>query len=136
MTTVLMFVNGQAMSGGELNDSLAGARFAGRVRTAPEYRFYSFADVFPGIRHTGADGWSVPGELYEVSYADLFGRLLPREPAELELSVIRLDDGRHSLSMVCRSGATEAGTVTEITHTDGWLGHLRDGASPGPGGSR
>ncbi|MBN9759763.1 MULTISPECIES: gamma-glutamylcyclotransferase [unclassified Pseudonocardia] len=121
--SVRMFVNGQAMSGGPLHDALAGARFLGPVRTAPDYRFFSFDDVFPGIAPVPDGGWSVPGEIYEISYTQLRRDLLPREPAELELSVIELEDGTGSLSMVCRTlpGATDA---VEITAAGGWREHL------------
>lgn len=40
MATVTMFVNGQALSGGTLNDALAGATFLGAVDTAPNYQFF------------------------------------------------------------------------------------------------
>jgi gamma-glutamylcyclotransferase (GGCT)/AIG2-like uncharacterized protein YtfP len=119
-----MFVNGQAMSGGPLNDALASARFVGRVRTAPTYRFFSFDDVFPGLAPVQDGGWSVPGEVYEVSYAELRDKLLPREPAELELSVIELEDGRGALSMVCRSLPSDNDPAQEITVPGGWRQHL------------
>jgi gamma-glutamylcyclotransferase (GGCT)/AIG2-like uncharacterized protein YtfP len=122
--TVLMFVNGQAMSGGPLNDALAAARFVGQVRTAPAYRFFSFDDVFPGLARVAHGGWSVPGEVYEVTYAELREKLLPREPAELELSVIELEDGRGALSMVCRALPDSDGTAHEITVPGGWRQHL------------
>ncbi|MFI7453790.1 gamma-glutamylcyclotransferase [Nonomuraea sp. NPDC049714] len=121
---VTMFVNGQAMSGGELNDALAVARFTGKVCTAPRYRFYSFHDTFPGLLPAGAGGWGVPGETYQISYTDLRERLLPREPSELELTVIELEDGRGSLSMVCRSDPAGLPGVTEITEPGGWREYL------------
>ncbi|MFI5716207.1 gamma-glutamylcyclotransferase [Nocardia sp. NPDC051750] len=120
---VLMFVNGQAMRGGSLHDALASARFRGAVRTAPRYRFFSFDDVFPGLAMVSEGGWAVPGEIYEVSYADLRDKLLPREPAELELSVIELEDGRGSLSMVCRRLPGPGDPVCEITGPGGWREH-------------
>ncbi|MDT0268771.1 hypothetical protein RM844_21010 [Streptomyces sp. DSM 44915] len=126
--TVTMFVNGQAMGGGELNDALAGARFLGPVRTAPRYRFLSFDDRFPGLLPDEEAGWSVPGEIYQVSYRDLRERLLPREPAELELSAILLEDGRGSLSMVCRQPVVPGGRVREITAAGGWRAHLAETA--------
>lgn len=119
--TVLMFVNGQAMSGGSLNDALASARFLGPVRTAPVYKLYSFGDVFPGLAKVSDGGRHVPGEVYEVSYRELRDKLLPREPAELELSIIELEDGRGSLSMICRD-LPEPGR--EITAAGGWREHL------------
>ncbi|MGV9803069.1 allophanate hydrolase-related protein [Mycobacterium sp. NPDC003449] len=127
--TVLMFVNGQAMSGGPLNDALARARFVGPVRTAPAYRFFSFDNVFPGLAPVPDGGWSVPGEVYEVSYAELRDKLLPREPDELELSVIELEDGRGALSMVCRFLPDGAERTQEITVPGGWRQHLDEPTS-------
>jgi len=122
--TVRMFVNGQAMSGGELHDSLADARFLGPVRTAPRYRFYSVRDEFPGVYPAPDGGATVPGELYEAPYELLREQLLPREPAELELGVIELADGSGTLSMVMRTAALELPGVTDITAAGGWLAHL------------
>ncbi|MDV8071147.1 hypothetical protein R4P64_32020 [Rhodococcus sp. IEGM 1366] len=127
--TVLMFVNGQAMSGGSLNDALSSARFVGAVRTAPAYRFFSFDDEFPGLAPVDVGGWSVPGEIYEVSYAELREKLLPREPDELELSVIELEDGRGSLSMVCRSLPLVTDSAREITTPGGWREYLAAAAT-------
>lgn len=128
-TTVTMFVNGQAMSGGSLNDALSSARFIGKIRTAPHYKFFSFSDEFPGLIKAPNGGWSVPGEIYEVSYAELREKLLPREPAELELSVIELEDGSGSLSMVCRT-LPSAAEAQEIVAQGGWREHLAAHRAP------
>lgn len=122
-TTVRMFVNGQAMSGGSLHAALRDAAFLGRVRTASRYAFYAVRDEFPGVVAVTRNGRSVPGELYEVTYADLRDRLLPEEPSELELGVIELDDGTGCLSMVMRRGL-DLSDYALISHEDGWLGHV------------
>ena len=119
-----MFVNGQAMSGGSLHDALDGALLLGAVLTAPRYRFYSVRDEFPGLHPVGEGGAAVPGEVYEVPYAMLRDRLLPREPAELELGVIELADGSGSLSMRMRAWALEQDGVTDISDAGGWLAYL------------
>ncbi|MEU1981039.1 gamma-glutamylcyclotransferase [Nocardia sp. NPDC019395] len=124
MAQVTMFVNGQAMSGGTLNDALHNARFLGRVVTAPKYRFYSVRDEFPGLHPVAEGGTAVPGELYEVEYDVLREELLPREPAELELGVIELADGRGSLSMRMRESALAAADITDISDRGGWLAYL------------
>lgn len=124
MENVRMFVNGQAMSGGPLHDALTGARFLGPVRTAPGYRFFAVRGEFPGLHPVPAGGVAVPGELYELPYAMLRDRLLPREPPELELGVIELDDGRGSLSMRMRAGALELPGLLDISGAGGWLAHL------------
>ncbi|WP_328394294.1 allophanate hydrolase-related protein [Nocardia sp. NBC_00416] len=124
MALVTMFVNGQAMSGGTLNDALDNARFLGRVTTAPRYRFYSVRDEFPGLHPVAEGGAAIPGELYEVEYDVLREELLPREPAELELGVIELADGSGSLSMRMRETALGAPDVTDISDRGGWLAYL------------
>jgi gamma-glutamylcyclotransferase (GGCT)/AIG2-like uncharacterized protein YtfP len=120
MERLTMFVNGQAMSGGSISDALAEATFLGAVSTAPLYRFYSVRDEFPGLYPCEDGGRSVPGELYEVSYRILRERLLPKEPAELELTVIALEDGRGSLSMRMREDAITAPGVKDISDHGGW----------------
>ena len=124
MDTVRMFVNGQAMRGGSLHDALDQARFLGPALTAPRYRFYSVRDEFPGLHPAGEAGFAVPGEIYEMPYAMLRDRLLPREPRELELGVIELSDGQGSLSMRMREWALDADGVTDISAAGGWLAYL------------
>lgn len=124
MDTVRMFVNGQAMRGGSLHDALDEARFLGPALTAPRYRFFSVRDEFPGLHSVGEAGFAVPGEIYEMPYAMLRDRLLPREPEELELGVIELSDGRGSLSMRMRGWALDADGVTDISEAGGWLAYL------------
>jgi gamma-glutamylcyclotransferase (GGCT)/AIG2-like uncharacterized protein YtfP len=120
---VRMFVNGQALRGGSLSDALADATFLGPVETAPGYRFYSVRDEFPGLLPVETDGRAVPGEVYELPYEMLRTRLLPREPAELELTVIELADGRGSLSMRMRVDALDAPGVLDISDAGGWLAY-------------
>ncbi|MGP8291403.1 allophanate hydrolase-related protein [Vreelandella zhanjiangensis] len=122
--TVLMFVNGQAMSGGSINFALQDAKFLGAVKTAAKYRFYSVRDEFPGLWPVEQDGQAIPGELYELPYAQLRESLLPNEPSELELGVIELEDGSGSLSMKMREEEINSEGVVEITDQGGWLKYL------------
>lgn len=124
MALVTMFVNGQAMSGGTLNDALHDARFVGKVDTAPRYRFFSVRDEFPGLHPVPSGGFVVPGELYEVEYDVLREALLPREPEELELGVIELADGSGSLSMRMRESYLAEPGVTDISDRGGWASYL------------
>src|SRR5947208_523867 len=104
-----LFVNGGGMSGGELHHNIADHPFLGAVRTAPNYRFYSVRDEFPGIVLADeGQGSSIAGELYDVPLATLREKFVPDEPAELELGVIELDDGSSVLSMVLRPGEAES----------------------------
>lgn len=126
MSELRMFVNGQAMSGGSINFALKDAKFVGAARTAKKYRFHSFWDDFPGLRVAGPGevGYSIPGELYEVSYQILREDLLPNEPAELELTVIELEDSSGSLCMGIRDGVHQLDRVTDISDRGGWRNYL------------
>lgn len=120
-TTVTFFVNGEGMRGGRLNDGLSAARFVGATETAPIYRFYSVRDEFPGLYPApDGEGSAVPGEAYEVDYETLRSTFLPREPAELELGVIRLTDGRGSLCMILRDRHLDDADVRDISAEGGW----------------
>lgn len=128
MELVKMFVNGQAMSGGQISAGLRNARFLGPTHTAPGYRFYSVRDDFPGLVPVMQGGASIFGELYEVSYTALRSELLPLEPPELELSIVELADGTGSLSMVMRAEALTMEGIEDITAHGGWHSYL-EGAS-------
>lgn len=119
-----MFVNGQAMSGGTLNHALTGARLVGDATTATRYRFYAVRDEFPGLYPVSEGGVGVPGEVYEIEYATLREKLLPNEPAELELTVIQLDDGTGSLCMKMREESLRLPDVVDISDRGGWLAYL------------
>lgn len=123
-TPLLMFVNGQAMSGGLINHNLAEAKFLGQALTAPKYRFFSVRDEFPGIHAVEEDGYSVPGELYEVTYDILGDKLLPSEPLELELGVIELQDGSGTLCMQMRQEWLGHQDLTDISDKGGWRAYL------------
>ena len=119
--TVTLFVNGEGMRGGRLNEGLGSARFIGPVATAPLYRFYSVRDEFPGLyRATDGAGSAISGEAYDVDYETLRTTFLPREPIELELGVILLADGRGSLSMVLRDQYVGDIGVRDISTEGGW----------------
>lgn len=122
---VRMFVNGQAMRGGTLNDALLDAGFLGEQRTSPSYRFYTVRDEFPGLYAAApGNGVRIAGEVYRVSYTQLREELLPREPPELELTVIQLEDGTGCLSMRLREAALTQPGVEDITIHGGWRAYL------------
>ena len=119
--TVKMFLNGGGMRGGSVHHHIEGiAEFAGEVRTAPKYRFYSVRDEFPGIHLVGDGGHAVVGELYKLPLGVLRDRLLPAEPVELELSIIELEDGSASLSMVMREAELHSEGVVDISTHGAW----------------
>ncbi len=121
---VRMFLNGQAMRGGEFHPLLGGAPFLGEVSTAPGYRFFSVRDECPGLLpDPGADS-AIEGELYELRLELLRDVILPGEPPELEFGVIRLADGSACFSMLLGRAEPARGVHKEITEFGGWRAYL------------
>jgi len=117
-----LFCNGGAMRGGNLHHNVSAHPFRGAVRTAPHYRFFSVRGEFPALLLTETGGASIEGELYDVSLSDIRTDFLPEEPAELELTVIELDDGRSVLAVGLRPGLSDSmgDELTDITEHGGW----------------
>lgn len=117
-----LFCNGGAMRGGNLHHNVAQHRFLGAIRTAPIYRFFSVRDEFPGLLLSPQSGASIEGELYDVPLDNIRTDFLPEEPAELELTVIQLQDGRSVLAVGLRPGLvdTMGDQLIEITADGSW----------------
>ena len=58
-------------------------------------------DEFPALLLSETGGAAIEGELYDVPMDDIRTDFLPEEPAELELTVIELADGRSVLAVAC-----------------------------------
>ena len=123
----LMFLNGGAMRGGPLHHLLLDAPLVGEVRTAARYRFYSVDDRFPALRAVSDGGVEVAGEVYDVPMEVLRESLLPAEPADLELGVIELADGRPSLAMVLRREFSAHTDLTDISDIGSWRTYRGEG---------
>lgn len=120
METVKMFVNGEAMRGGRLAPNLEKATFRGETRTAARYRFFSVRNEYPALLPVDEGGHQIQGELYEVSYSDLRDLLLPKEPPELELTLIELEDGTGSLCMRLRPDCVSIPGLEDISQLGSW----------------
>ncbi|MDT7746676.1 MAG: allophanate hydrolase [Pseudonocardiales bacterium] len=124
-TGIDLAVFGAHLRGHPLNGELTtlGARFAGTVATAPEYRMFALPTEppKPGVLRVAAGGAALPGERWTLSPAAL-GRFLAGLPAPMSLGVIELDDGGTVLGFHCNSVAAEAGV--DITHHGGWPAYL------------
>ncbi|MER8098858.1 gamma-glutamylcyclotransferase [Kitasatospora sp. NPDC094016] len=118
-----IFFNGQAMVGGPFHAKVADS-LVGPARTAPGYRFFSIDDVCPGLLADPTVDTAIEGELYDITLERLRDVILPGEPRELELGVIKLDDGSACLSMLLARGEVERGVHREITHHGGWRAYL------------
>jgi hypothetical protein len=127
-----MFLNGTAMSGQPDHHAVAGSAFLGPRRTAAHYRFVAVRNAFPGLLPMSEGGSSIAGELYEISEDQLFGSLMPEEPAELELGTIQLEDGEIVNAMHLQPDRIVPGDlVVDITVFGGWRHyqqHLADTA--------
>jgi gamma-glutamylcyclotransferase (GGCT)/AIG2-like uncharacterized protein YtfP len=126
---VFLMTNGEGMRGGRVHHNIEGHPFLGEVETAPKYRFFSVRDEFPAIFPASPDGGGpVRGELYDVPLEVLRDAFLPDEPAELELGVVELADGRGTLCMVLR--ASEQGKHRDNTEHGGWRAYRATLAGP------
>jgi hypothetical protein len=67
-----------------------------------------------------SDGVEVSGEAYDLPMEVLRDSLLPAEPAELELGVIELADGRPCLAMVLRREFAAHTGLKDISGYGSW----------------
>ena len=128
----LMFLNGDGMRGGRAHYTIESVPLVGERRTAPLYRFYSVRDEFPALYPAAEGGQPIAGELYDVPMGPL-SALLATEPAELELSIIELEDGELSFAMVMREAEHGLGIHKDITSFGGWRAYRAVSLSEGPG---
>ncbi|HVK23574.1 MAG TPA: allophanate hydrolase [Actinokineospora sp.] len=121
-TGVDLVVFGAHMRGQLLNPQLTalGARFAGDVHTAPEYRMVAIPGhpEKPGIVHTGPEnGASLPGERWTLAPAAL-GLFLAALPAPMSLGQVALADGGSAVGFHCDFAT--ARDCVDITGHGGW----------------
>jgi hypothetical protein len=125
-----MFLNGGGMRGGSLHHLLGGAPLVAEIRTAPLYRLYSVGDRYPALQlaaagpEPGAAGSPIAGEVYDLPLDLLRDDLLPAEPPELELGVIKLSDGTAALGMILRRPCPALNDLIDITRFGGWRSYL------------
>ena len=115
-----MFLNGGGMRGGSLHHLLRGAPLIAEIRTAPVYRLYSVGDRYPALRLADGPGAAIAGEVYDLPLDVLRDDLLPAEPPELELGVVKLADGTAALGMILRRPCPPLHDLTDITSYGGW----------------
>jgi gamma-glutamylcyclotransferase (GGCT)/AIG2-like uncharacterized protein YtfP len=122
----LMFLNGTAMSGQKDHDAHRGSQFLGPARTAARYRFFAIRDEFPGLLPVERDGRVIEGELYDIPEEILRDRLLPSEPAELELGTIELIGGELVYAMqLVPSRLLPSDRVVDISELGGFRAYQR-----------
>ena len=125
-----MFLNGGGMRGGSLHHLLGGAPLIAEIRTAPLYRLYSVGDRYPALQlaaespDPGAAGSAIAGEVYDLPLGLLRDDLLPAEPPELELGVIKLADGAAALGMILRRPCPALNDLIDITRFGGWRSYV------------
>jgi allophanate hydrolase len=116
-----LVVVGAHLSGEPLNSELSGrgARLAGTVRTAAEYRLYALDTTVakPGLVRVGPDGHSVEGELWLLPPARL-GEFLSALATPMTLGPVLLDDGRTVTGFLCEPHAIAG--ARDISHYGSW----------------
>ena len=122
----IMFLNGSAMAGQKDHSCHAGSTFLGPARTAAAYRFFAVRDEFPGLLPVTSGGRSIDGELYDLPEEVLYERLLPAEPAELELGIVTLLDGEQVHAMIlCPDRLNRGDKVVDISELGGFRAYQR-----------
>jgi hypothetical protein len=125
-----MFLNGGGMRGGSLHHLLGGAPLVAEIRTAPLYRLYSVGDLYPALQlaaespEPGTAGSAIAGEVYDLPLDLLRDDLLPAEPPELELGVIKLSDGTAALGLILRRPCPVLNDLIDISRFGGWRSYL------------
>jgi allophanate hydrolase len=121
-----LVVVGAHMSGEPLNAQLSdhGAQFAGRVRTAAEYRMYALptVPVKPGLVRVGQGGHHIDGELWLLPSARL-GELASTLPEPMALGRLILDDGVSVTGFLCEPYAVT--DAEDISHYGGWRAYRK-----------
>ena len=124
-TGLSLLVVGAHLTGQPLNGQLTavGGRYAGPVRTAPEYRLHALPTQppKPGLVRVTSGGAAVAGEVWELPPAAL-GPFLAALPEPMVLGKVRLADGTSVTGFLCEAAATV--DAPDITAHGGWLGYL------------
>jgi allophanate hydrolase len=120
-----LVVFGAHLRGQPLNHQLTrlGARYAGVVRTAPEYRMVALptTPAKPGIVRDATAGASLAGERWTLSPAAL-GTFLAGLPAPMALGPITVDGGEQVLGFHCDPDSARSGA--DITRYGSWTAYL------------
>jgi gamma-glutamylcyclotransferase (GGCT)/AIG2-like uncharacterized protein YtfP len=123
--TMLMFLNGTAMSGFADHVHVQGSKFLGPRRTVARYRFYAVRDEYPGLVEVESRGVAILGELYEMERLVFEEQLLPNEPRELRRGEVDLEDGTRSHVMILdldRVPSTDR--LVDIGSFGGWRAYV------------
>ncbi|QUQ63894.1 allophanate hydrolase [Kutzneria sp. CA-103260] len=120
-----LVVFGAHLRGQPLNHQLTdlGARYAGEVRTAPEYRMVALRTepAKPGVVRDSARGAALAGERWTLSAAAL-GTFLAHLPAPMALGPVLLDNGDQAIGFHC--DPETAATGVDITRHRSWTAYL------------
>jgi gamma-glutamylcyclotransferase (GGCT)/AIG2-like uncharacterized protein YtfP len=95
-----LFVYGDLLRGMERHRELADGEFLGEARTLAQYGLYALDGIHPVLSWAGGRGWTVVGELYQLSER-AFERLLGAEPPGVYRACVVLANGRAVESTVC-----------------------------------
>jgi allophanate hydrolase len=95
------------------------------TRTAPRYRLYALAGMFPPKPGLAPDapGAAIECEVYAIGEAEL-GRFLAGVSSPLAIGPVELGDGSVVPGFVATAGALDG--ATDITRFGGWRAYLAD----------
>lgn len=116
-----MFIIGHSLRGEKAHDSLGDSRLIKETRTEAGWKLSVVNGKYPALHPVDSNGANIEGELYEMDFATFKDRLLPQEPAELELTALTLEDGSGSFAMKLRGEAQDGiADLRDISSFGGW----------------
>lgn len=125
--TITIAVCGAHMDGLPLNKDLLsrGARFAEKVSSASDYKFYALAGGPPHrpgmVRCETGKGHKIEMELWDMPVSE-FGSFMQTIPSPLGIGRLKLDDGRSVQGFICEAEGVK--DATEISDLGSWRAFL------------
>ncbi|MBF2050681.1 MAG: allophanate hydrolase-related protein [Leptolyngbya sp. IPPAS B-1204] len=126
-----VFICGSALRGQPDHQNLQSAKFIKETKTQPLYRLHAAENGWhPAIYQVGADGISIPGEIYEMT-VDQFEYLAANEPPHMYPTEVLLEDGDTATAFFYPQELVEKYNWPDISSYGGWAAYKRATAAVG-----
>jgi gamma-glutamylaminecyclotransferase len=118
-----VFICGSALKGQPDHQNLQAATFIREAQTQPIYRLHAAANGWhPAIYQVETDGFSIPGEIYELS-AEQYDYLISTEPPHMYPAEILLENGETAIAILYPRELVEQYNWPDISHYGGWAAY-------------
>ncbi len=118
-----VFICGSALRGQPDHQNLQSAEFIRATKTSPIYRMHSAADGWhPAIYQVEEGGFSIPGEVYQLTLAQ-YEHLISTEPPNMYPADVILEDGEVVTAILYPRELVEQYNWPDIAHYGGWAAY-------------